>query len=324
MKDSLGNTIPKNALVIRHTEVSDFRNCRVSWYWFSHNGLNLTPIVKNPKLSTGSIWHKGLESHYLGHAFTAGVEEEYQHELERLEKDFGDILYDPEIKADLDEGKEVSLAVGEEYEKWANTEAYPYDKDLEVVFVEQRFVIPIQSPWGGNTRIWLAAKLDGIVRFANQLWVLEHKFLSKSSNVSNPDHLPIDLQMGLQLLVLAKMYPKERIGGAIYNLARKQKPGPRVKAPLFGRHIVERTPKELANLEVQLYMDALRMRECIKHQAARYPNPQPFGGKCTWGCAGRAICEAMMKGEDADYLLSVSFKERDRDIWQMLDDEMQD
>lgn len=321
MKDSLGNTIPKNALIIRHTEVSDFRHCRLSWFVHSHNGLNLTPVLKSPKLKAGSIWHKGMEFHYAGATLEEGVHEGYNHEIESLEKVFGDALYDVNIRAELDESRDLALLVGEAYEEWARTEAYPSDDNLRIVGVEQRYVVPVTAPNGRPTRIWLAAKLDGIVRYANMIWVMEHKFLAKSTRVDNPDHLPIDLQMGLQLIVLAKVFPGEPIGGAIYNIARKQAPGPRVRSPLFGRHIVERPAHERRRLECQLYHDAARMRLCKRSADAIYPNPQPFGGKCTWGCSARDVCEALQKEEDYLSLLNTQFVKRDRDIWQMLEDE---
>ena len=64
MKDSLGKTIPKNAFIIRHTELSDFRNCKRKWFIGTHNGLNLEPVFSDPRLKFGTAWHWMLEQYF--------------------------------------------------------------------------------------------------------------------------------------------------------------------------------------------------------------------------------------------------------------------
>ena len=195
---------------------------------------------------------------------------------------------------------------------------------------EQRYLVPIYTPLGNRSRAYLAVKVDAVVRdnFDN-LWVMEHKTRGVSSRVDDPPGMILDLQMGLQVLCLRRVAAAQGLGnvkGVIYNLVRRQKPGPRVRAPIYGRHQVFRSEQELQILESFLYKTYRAMRQVKANGLvkARY-NPQVWaGGYCTWGCPVMNICEALVRGSDVDYLLSVEFRERDRDIWQMLEDEMND
>ena len=343
MKDSLGNKIPKTAVILRHTEVGGFRSCPRKWYLESHNGLNLEPVVKNRKLSEGICWHAGLESHYNGEGFTVGFDKAFSEEVEALVEATGESLstnlaldmeegFDPEACSELQkevlERAKLAYTLYEHYQDWAEAEATPSDSEFKVVFTERRFVVPLMTNTGHRSRTWIAAKLDGVVSVGDTYYILEHKYVSKSTRVNDPDHLALDLQMGIQILVLQEYlranYPGKKVGGAIYNLTRKQLPGPRVKAPLFGRHLVYRTQKELAILADDLYRDSKLMRNTKKLSLPDVMhNPQPWGGICTWGCAFRDVCESVNKAEDYPYLLTF-YKKREKSIWDLLKEEMEE
>ena len=331
MRDSLNNRIPKTAMVIRATEVggiSGFRNCRRKWYFASHNGMNLEPALRAKKLSDGICWHAGLESYYRDGDFYKGFDEAFQNEVELMRLAISDGIYDEEIQEDLDSRKKLAYTIfEEEYKEWANTKAYPQDKDLEVVGTEVRLLIPLRNPAGNRTKGWIAVKLDGIVRTKEGVYyALEHKYQSKSTNVDNPTHLPLDIQMGVQVWAL-RQYLRYHdrtnpvVGGALYNLTRKQMPGSRVKNPICGRHIVRRSDRELDILMSTIYKDMVDMRRTQKHPAERTYNPQMLG-ICTWGCEFREVCEAMNRGEDVQFLLEAGFSPRQQDIWTMLKNEM--
>ena len=310
LRDSLGNKIPKRAFIIRHTEIPEFRNCRRNWYFSSAHGRNLEPRIKSIKLDAGSMWHKGLEYKYQGKKLSEGLEAAFEEQKDS----YTEMLFFNESATDaimeLQESFNLALEIAKAYDSWCNSpEVFPKDSELKILATEKRFIVPL-TPYGTPTITWIAAKLDGLVEFKNMLFSLEHKYLSKSTQVNNPEHLPLDLQMGIQLLVLSKVFSGLNIGGAIYNLTRKQRPSSRVMAPLFGRHLVERSPQELDNLETALYYDSQAMRQCLKDSHLRYPNPQPFGGMCTWGCKYRLVCEAMNRNEDYEYLLTARFQKR--------------
>lgn len=329
--DSLGNKLPKSALVIRATEISGFRNCRRKWWFSSHNGLNLEPKLRNKKLSEGICWHAGLESYYTdGGDFETGFHTAFDNEITLIQKVIGDGVYDSEIQGDLLEREERAIALANLYPDWANNDAYPKDSDFNVIAVELRLLVPIRNPSTGyKTGMWIATKLDAVAQDKekpNLFYGLEHKYVSKSTNVENPQHLPLDIQTGVQQYVL-QQYLNHIYGpnclaiGTLYNLTRKQMPGPRVKAPLFGRHIINRSPKELHLLMASVWRDGQQMRRLKRLAYERTYNPQQTG-VCTWGCAFRDVCESMNRGEDVKFLLDTEFQPRQQNIWEMLEAEM--
>lgn len=338
LKDSFGNRVPKDAFIIRATEVSQFRNCPRNWYFSSHNGMNLESRHQSNKLTFGIAWHEAMEVMYdpenkdlssrekseMAHeAFSNSLTEEYN----KLPQDF---RLNDEVSTQDSEMRALGHSLLPHYIDWAYHEAYPADHNLEPVMVEERLLIPVPGLRGKESKAYLAVRLDGVVFYGGRLWVLEHKTRSKSSNVSNPDNLPLDIQMRLQLWALEqyRTHNKElsslQVGGAIYNLTRKIIPSKRVRSPIFDRHLVTVSFLELGILLTHLYQDYLSMRKVTRTKLSDITyNPQPWGaGFCTWGCAFRDICEGLCRGEAMEYLLRISFKERDTDIRQMLQEEM--
>lgn len=342
--DCTGRELPGDAYLVRHTEVADFINCPRHWLFMSHNGLNLEPITKNDKLRLGSIWHKAMEAYYdrkslpedevdaMGWAFSA-LDIAIEGDKAELERTLGDDFYNDDTLQLLAKDTDLLRILLEGYGHWSENEATPADGDFKVRAVERRFIVPTEDPNGKRSKCYLAVKADGIIEMGDWLYILEHKTRGVSSSVADPKGLNLDLQIGLQTLALrtAATEVDGVVRGVVYNLVRKQKPGPRVKSPIYGRHIVYRSQHELDNLADYLYLVYREMRKvttlCKKYgwEAAtqvRY-NPQIWGtGYCSWGCAVKEICEALNRGDDAELLMKAHLKTREKDIWQVLEEEM--
>lgn len=343
--DSFNRKLPKNAFIIRHTEVGDFLQCQRKWYFTSHNGLNLEPKLRNDKLRIGTVWHKALEAYYLAsmdsavknplnkaqEAMAKALEDD-KHELELV---LGDEFYTDEVKSKQAKDEEMLYSVLESYPEWANNEADPPDRELGIKRVENRFIVPVYNPdTGKRTQAYLATKTDAIAERNQWLWIIEHKTRGASDKVNDPTGLGIDLQVGLQNMALQQWLTETRtprnVRGVVYNLARKQKPGPRVKNPIYGRHKLMRDQSELDHMSKFLHMVYRSMRRASAKKEDDWEkavfmhyNPQVFGsGYCIWGCPVREICEGLNRGDDIDYLISVHLKPREKDIWQTLEEEM--
>lgn len=324
MKDSFGNDIPDHSFIIRHTEIPQFLQCEREWYFSSHNGMNLEPVNKSPKLRFGTCWHKALEEYYSKEAngmepsyedALRGFNEAIEEEKAEMYKDIGDGLYDSSIQDELAEEEHLGRVLLNHYVSFDKEERRK--TPFSPVEVEKRLVIPM---FGGA---YVAAKLDGIGKDpAGDVLGLEHKTMSKSSKVDNPDNLMLDIQMGVQILILRELPEYPNVRGVIYNLARKQMPSGRVKNPIFGRHRVDRKKTEVNNLHHLLKEVASRMEEIMVGDRPALPNPQMYG-KCTWGCGFREVCEAMNRGDDYEYLIKANFKNRTRTIIEVLEDEME-
>lgn len=320
LHDSLGNLVPEDAFIIRATEFGQYINCPRNWMFGSSNGFNLEPKVRPQKLRFGLVWHKGLEELYLGNDPFAGLEQEFQKEEELI---YGVGAFDPDIRDEIDKEKELARMMMEGYLQWRNNGATPPDDSFTVKAVERRVLVPIDEG------LYIAVRTDtDVLDKSGGLWVLENKTRGKSSSVDNPPELQLDLQMGIQMLAVKETNP-EPVRGAIYNLARKQAPSARVKAPLFGRHQVFRSQHELDVLKETLKARATEMirdsRFIAEHpgealELIRY-NPQGMG-LCQWGCSVKEICEAINRKEDVGYLVEASLKPREKSMWEMLAEEL--
>ena len=333
MLDSLGNEINRNnAIIFRATEVPVLLDCPRKWYFSSHNGMNLEPKVQDHKLSIGTIWHEALENYYANNMnyqeAKKAMDECYDKEVEKVHESLGDEIFEEEKKK-LEEGKDILDALLEIYPDWArNTE--PSDAGFEVVAVEERLLMPIGTA-NGET-IYIACKIDGLVKQGDFYWILEHKTRSKSDKVDSPDNLVLDVQMTLQI-ICTRLYLQQVLGvdssklvGVIYNLARKQKPSSRVKNPIFGRHVVRRNRQELMRFLEMFRNYVVPQYRAITNKLSQYYFTIPYNpqlqGKCSWGCSFTNPCEAICRGEDVEISLTTSFKKRDKDIFETLEEEM--
>jgi len=330
MIDSLGNLIPEDAFIIRHTEISEFRNCNRRWRLASHNGLNLEPLYEDPKRIFGTAWHTALEALYKEYKLTKrystatamkAFHSRLQEKLDKLADNAIINLPDGEtdtLSESVDEMKELGNVLLPMYGDWANSEAVPQDRNLTILETEKRLIVPL----GVTSKLFITAKIDTIVKRDNSVYIMEHKTSSKSSSVTNPGVLDLDLQLSIQIWIARKVYPQLNIVGAIYNAMRKQLPSNRVKAPIFGRTMIYKSTKELANT-----IDMIRDRDfppmlALKSEmyAPTY-NPQPLG-VCSWGCKFKEVCMATNRGEDTDSIIQNTLKQRDNTIWEMLEEEV--
>jgi len=327
LRDYWGNPIRKDAYIIRATEIGQFLNCPRSWMFGTHNGLNLEPVRRVPKLRFGTIWHSAMEAIYEPSAsadpFTV-IDDAFAEERQVFGEFLGVEAFDPDIVEQISQEETLARQLLTAYEEWRNTTAEPPDSWLTMEAAERRYVIPVEG-----TRAYIAVKFDGEGRDPQGgYWVLEHKTRGKNSDVTNPPELELDIQMGVQLLVAS--FVKENVRGVIYNLARKQAPGPRVKKDIFGRHKVNRTPHMLDTLYryvTGIYSEMRQATNMIKadwEYAAKWLryNPQPVG-YCGWGCNVKEICESLNRGEDVDYLIQEKLAPREKNIWEVLEEELQ-
>jgi len=326
--DYYGNPIRKDAYIIRATEFGQYINCPRNWMFGTHNGLSLEPVKKSPKLRFGTIWHEAMEAIYDPHTskdpFTA-IDDAFSEERQIFEDTLGVEAYDPGLVEQLNQEETLARQLLTAYEEWRTTVAAPPDGWFDFLGAEKRYVVPLKG-----TKAYVAVKVDVEALDKNGgFWIIEHKTRGKNSDVTNPPELELDFQMGIQLLV-ASYVRQESIRGVVYNLARKQGPSSRVKKDIFGRHKVQRTDNMLKHLEtyvLSIYREMRRASAIVeanwKYAARilRY-NPQPIGF-CAWGCGVKNICEAVNRGEDIEYLVNETLAPRERSIWEVLEEELQ-
>jgi hypothetical protein len=321
LHDSLDNIVRSDAFIVRATEMGQFLNCPRSWMFMSHNGLNLEDKIRPSKLRFGIVWHSALEAVYNGEDPFKAIDEGFIKEATDI---FGLDASDPLIQEQIEREKELAKILMQGYMTWRLDVAVPSDKELTVVDAERRMLLPLDG-----TRAYLAVRLDTEVLDKNGgLWIIEHKSRGKSSNVEDPPELDLDLQLSLQLYAL-KNTTDMNVRGAIYNLTRKQAPSNRVKSAIYARHKLVRSNAEIDGIEITLrnaYYDMRRASNLVKSDPVeamlnlRY-NPQPYG-LCGWGCSVKDICQAINRREDVEYLIESKLKPRDKNIWEVLEEEL--
>lgn len=331
LRGTFGERVPESAFIIRHTEVEQFLDCPRKWRILSHNGLNLEPVLRNPKLRFGICWHYALEQYYRHgadiQAALRGLAQSYREETKRLEDFYG--LVTDDLEKELDEETMLCKLLLQEYHTEESLGEFDYEICPDRLFsVEERLLVPIFNTRGNQTRAYLAARLDLVQR---QQWdsrshmhvdIIDHKSRSKSTNVREPKGLSLDLQMGLQMLAFTVAHHPVKVRGAVHNLVRKQQPGPRVRSPIFGRHLILRGPKELQNLHKYLLHTYSRMKEELRVPLGE-STYCPDALQCNWKCPAQDVCESINKGEDYEFLLETNFQPREKTLRETLKEEME-
>jgi hypothetical protein len=122
---------------------------------------------------------------------------------------------------------------------------------------------------------------------------------TKTKNGISFDMMDMDAQLTTYLWAMWKTYPKYKRYIAWRTVLRRQMPGPRVKAPLFGRESIERTPEDLLLWE----RDTLRIvRDML--DAAIYPNKNE---SCKWSCDFYELCLARGSKSDLKNIIAEQF-----------------
>lgn len=334
MKDIYGKEVPEDAMIIRETEEPMFRQCRRKWFLSSHNGLNYEPLTADMRLSFGSCMHAGWAAHFMQDPPVAAFHIEFDHVMGNMKQVMGEGFFEEGLQLELCEYKTLGETLLNMYEEWCEGDhCVPKDSQIDIVTVEHRILVPVP----GMRKVWLAVKHDAWGYVDKLVWSIENK--TTSGSVVSPGHLTLDLQMSYQLWALWKelevvLGPDNvKIGGALYNMARKQMPGPKVKAPIFGRHQVHRSPKEL-NYHIEQLATSVREMRRVRNSTPvwqsplslsmlAYPNPMIFqNGYCNWGCDFFRVCEGVNRGEDWEYLLKANYRVRTKSIFQVMEEEM--
>lgn len=287
--------MPNPAMSISPSQL-DTMDCRLKWHW--QYRLGYRGLLRNEALTLGTGIHLGLEYYYGMKAdpvaaFQAWAEDE----IERTNPEWPDEI------AKMQSIKMLGTAMLEGYLKH-----YKGKDDFDVVATEHTIHQPILHPVTGEpTPYHVTVRLDGIIRdhHTGRLESLEHKTYKRIE----PSHFPRDhqftMQVGAGQTLLETLGLDEEIIGVRYNGLRVQMPGPRVTAPLFERHFIERNAHQV---KVALHRAYWQKHEFAQPGLQIYPQPSMI--KCG-RCEMSAPCEAYMRGEDYQQILDELFVRRD-------------
>jgi len=183
----------------------------------------------------GKAVHEGLSKFYETGELPEDVfMRELTAEREKAERDTGALWAEEEAR--YNEAAALGFGMLEHYRRWVQTEEA--DDDWEIVATELPFSVPILTDSGRpSTRVFLAGRLDGIVRRKsdNTLWIREYKTAAREPA---EEWLQFDDQATIYSWA-AQSILNEPIAGVHYRFLMKRVPEvpPKLKNGSFSRAI---------------------------------------------------------------------------------------
>lgn len=265
--------------VVSFSELSDARQCPHK-HELNYKERWQSPTTK-PALSRGTLWHKVMEQHYLGHK-AGNLKQGMANALALLSSKDGDVTEEQDLVYWMYSGY---------------LELYGDDPQWEVLAVEHTSEIWLPTVNGGRSNYKLKIKIDLIVRWKGKIWIIDHK---SGKDLPKDKELALDDQFGLYVWGMRAMGKK--VFGAMHNAARTQRnktPGQTIESR-FSRTLMNRTQAELDVIAVEAYKTMRRIYQIPAGEAERSPNPD----QCTWKCDFLEPCLAGRKGIDERVFLS--------------------
>lgn len=281
---------PKDPLIVSTSEIAQFLRCRLQWNWDRRVGLR-SKKVSMPRVN-GIVVHAAKEE-----LFQLERRERTPEAMDKaLRKAVKGITEVPVTPKD----KELAKAMLDGYIRWVRSPKNE-NNDRAIgkrkVFAEWQFVLPLVK----DRSILIRGKIDELFKPTIYKRVLAMDE-TKTKNQISFDMMDMDAQLTTYLWAMWKAsttgecpLPKplqrryERFI-AWRTVLRRQMPGPRVKAALFAREPIERSPDDLKIWE----RDTVRVvRDML--DAAIYPTKRD---SCKWDCDFYELC--LVRGDKAD------------------------
>lgn len=264
---------PSEPLIISASELGTFQRCRVKWWWGYQ--CNLQPAEKPEGLAFGEVGHDVMEAYYT-----------YpwrKRDLKAMRRCAKQHIGATKYEVLTTERRELLEAMCLGYVPWSQEENAAIG--LRDCVPERKFELPLVP----DRSIMIHGRLDTIFKPTTLKYTMasvERKFKKQIQM----DIVEVNLQLSVYLWALRELYPGMKEYQIHYRILRKQMPGPRVTAPLFGSEPVTRTDEQIAAWVEDARNTALEMIDC-----AVYPNPMDA---CSWDCDFKMPC--LMRGDEDD------------------------
>lgn len=277
---------PEQPMIVSISEISSFLRCRLQWNWGKRRGLR-SRKVGMPRVN-GILVHVGKEGFY-----ELARKERTPKRMKRVAlAAFKSVKEVPVTRKD----RELASAMLAGYAEWVTGDHDLSDRAIgkKKVWPEWQFVLPLNK----DKSILIRGKIDELFEPTIYKGVLAMDE-TKTKNGIGFDMMDLDAQLTTYLWAMWRKYPNYERYLAWRTVLRRQMPGPRVKAPLFGRESIERTPEDLLLWE----KDALRIVHDMM-DAAIYPTKNE---SCKWSCDFYELCLARGNKGDLKSIMEEQF-----------------
>lgn len=290
---------PDYPLIISASEIGSFLRCRLQWNWRYRVGIG--PKAMGPERGIGIYVHAGKEGFYA---------------LPRIKRtpEAMEVIGKAAIKKEkLDvprKEKDLALAMMVGLAEWVtddNNEHSDRNIGKREVLPEWEFAYPLDK----EGSIIIRGKIDELFEptiYKHTLAMDETKTRAKISF----DMLDMDAQMTVYLWAMSQRAKEKEFRHKRYErfigwrtIARRQMPGPRVKAALFGRESIERDQDELDMWQQDTLNIARDMLD-----AAIYPNKND---SCKWNCDFYQMCLVRANVHDLEAAIEEHYTIKEKD-----------
>jgi hypothetical protein len=277
---------PERPMIVSISEISSFLRCRLQWNWSKRLGLR-SRKAGMPRVN-GILVHNVKEEFFK---LRRG-----QRTPEVMQKMAKQVINKVKEVPVTPKDRDLATAMLMGYVEWVRSKHDLSDRAIgkRDVWPEWEFVLPLVE----DRSILIRGKIDELFEPTIYKGVLAMDE-TKTKNGISFDMMDMDAQLTTYLWAMWKEYPDYKRYIAWRTVLRRQMPGPRVKAPLFGRESIERTPEELLLWE----RDTLRIVYDML-DAAIYPNKNE---SCKWSCDFYELCLARGSKSDLKHIMKEQF-----------------
>jgi hypothetical protein len=272
-------------MIVSVSEIGSFLRCRLQHNWRYRVGLE-SKAEGAPRVN-GILVHAGKEAFYkLPRA--KRTPENMKVAATKAIQGITEVKVDGNAR-DLATAMLVGLA------EWCAGDHEKSDKAIGKRDVKPEW--PFCLPLTEDRSIWLRGKIDELFVPSIYKHVLAMDETKTKTNIDF-DMLDLNAQMTAYLWAMSTKFPRDERGKkfkryiAWRTICRRQMPTARVRAPLFGREMIERNPEELR-------MWLLDTRRIIRDMldAAVYPTKTDH---CRWDCDFYKLC--LVRSNKSDLL----------------------
>lgn len=260
---------PEKPMIVSVSELGSFLRCRLQWNWSYRVGLK-TKAEAMPR-TNGILVHAGKEGFY-------GLPRKKRtpQAMQKMAKKAIDEM--KEVKVDT-KARDLATAMLVGYAEWVTSDHDKSDRAIGKNTIKAEF--PFCLPLVEDGSVMLRGYVDEVFEPTIYKGVLAMDE-TKTKNQIDFDMLDLNNQMSAYLWALQEKWPGYKRYLGWRTVLRRQMPGPRVKAALFGREFVERNPEEIR-------MWLLDTRRTVKDMldAAIYPHKTD---RCRWECDLYKLC----------------------------------
>jgi hypothetical protein len=271
---------PKHPMFVSVSEMGTFKRCRVKWWWGYQ--CQLTSNAEGAFRNMGTLFHDIKEQWY--HLPFA------KRTPKRMKKiAIASVQAFPGQLDQKDRMLVQAMAIG--YAVWVLDETQEYNDiaiGLRTVMPERKFDLALTKD--GSIRV--RGKLDNLFEPEGGL---KHTLAMEETKTRSSiafDVFDLSDQVTGYLWAMRQEFPGYRRYECYPTIARRQMPGPRVRAALFGRTIVSRSAEEVDQWGDDMRRGALDMLD-----AAIYPNRTK---ECNWDCDFQNPC--LLRADRSDLL----------------------